>query len=444
MVTLWFAIYGVVAGLAIVQSLLLVLQTWEHRRFARNRLCQLYRYWPKGRAMVYAPCKGVDIDLEDNIRRLLDQDYGDYEVTFVLESTEDPAYWRIRRLMAEHSRVRTHVVIAGLAEDCGQKVHNLRVACRDIPPEIQYVAFIDSDARPRRQWLRALLSHLSTPRAGVATGYRWFVPTEPRFGQHAIYSINCNVAVLLRSRSPNLVWGGSWAMRREIFDQLGVRDALDAMLTEDLVVADLVQQHGLRVEYEPACMAASPIEGGFRKLFSFLRRQYVLGRYYVPGWWRLGFLTTLFANVALLTGIGMLAWGLVLASPWAWVPAGALAALYALHVVRGLVRQSLIDVYCPEQRKALSSARHFDIWAGPLVSAVSLAGMIASLAGSQVTWRGITYRLSPDGRTRILRREPVAPNDPPEEHLEPHHDPSYRSGTQRPSQDGPQQYREAG
>lgn len=411
----WFAIYAVVAGLAIVQSLLLLLQTWEHRRFARNRLSQLYRYRPTGRVMVYAPCKGVEIGLEENLRRLLDQDYDDYQVTFIVESTSDPAYWLIRRLMAEPRRVVTRVVVAGLATESGQKIHNLRAATAEIPPDVEYLAFVDSDARPRRQWLRALVSHLHDRKVGVASGYRWLVPVEPTFAGHLIYSINCNVAVLFRSRDPNLIWGGSWAVRRRVFESLQIRDALKGMLTEDLVVARLIQQNRLRVEYEPACMVASPVDGGFRKLFAFLRRQYMLGRFYVPAWWRFGFLTTLYANVVLLVSAGLFVWGLAARSPLAWISAGVCAALYGLHVVRGLFRQSLVDVYCPHLRRALRKAVRFDIWAGPLVSMFSTAGLISSALGRQVTWRGTTYRLLRGGQTRIVRRDADAPEEDDEQ-----------------------------
>lgn len=409
--TYWVAVYAVTAGLAIVQSLLVLLQTWEHRRFARNRLDQLYRYRPSGRAMVYVPCKGVDVGQEENLRRLLDQDYGDYVVTFIVESTSDPAYGLIRGLMAEHPRVQTHVVVAGLADGSGQKIHNLRAATAEIPSDVEYVAFADSDARPRRQWLRALVSHLGNPKVGVSSGYRWFVPVEPTFAAHLIYSINCSVAVLFRSRDPNLIWGGSWAMRREVFDSLGIHRELEGMLTEDLVVARVARRNRLRVEYEPGCMVASPLDGDFPKLFGFLRRQYMLGRFYVPGWWGFGFLTTLYANLVLLANLGLCAWGLAARSPWAWVPAGVCAVLYGLHVVRGLVRQSLVSVYCPALRGALRRAARFDVWAGPLVSMLSTAGLVSSALGRQVTWRGITYRVLRGGQTRIVRRDADAPGE---------------------------------
>jgi len=416
MESFWYVIYAMAAGLAIVQSLLLVLQTLEHRRFARNRLDQLDRHRPTGRVMVYAPCKGMDAGMEENLRRLLDQDYDDYEVTFIVESTSDPAYGLIRRLMAEHGRVVTRVIVAGLAVDTGQKVHNLRAATAEIPPGIEYLAFVDSDARPRREWLRALVSHLDDQRVGLTTGYRWFVPVEPTFARHLIYSINCNVAVLFRSRDPNLIWGGSWALRREVFESLRVRDALKGVLTEDLVVAQLVRKSRLRVEYEPACMVPSPLEGDLWSLFAFLRRQYLLGRVYAPPWWWVGFLTTLYANVVLLGSAGLAAWGLAAGSPLAWIAGGACAALYGVHVVRGLLRQSLVDIYCPDLRQTLRSAARFDVWAGPLVSLFSAAGLIGSALGNRVTWRGTTYRLSRDGQTRIVRRRTDAPeDDPPDE-----------------------------
>jgi ceramide glucosyltransferase len=412
---LWLTIYAVAAGLAIVQSLLVLLQTREHRRFARNRFCQIYRYRPKGKAMIYAPCKGVDIELQETLRRLLDQDYPNYEVTFIVESTWDPAYWLIRRTMAEHPQVETHLVIAGVAEDCGQKVHNLRVATAEIPRDVRYLAFIDSDAKPRRQWLRALISHLDIPRVGVATGYRWFVPVVPTLASHLIYSINCSAAIHLRSRDPNLVWGGSWALRRQVVESLNLREALAGMLTEDLVVADRIHRGQLRVEFEPACMVASPLEGSSRKLFSFLRRQYLLGRCYAPRWWRLGFATMLYANLVLAVSLALLGWGLAAHPLLACAAGGVCAAIYGLHVLRGLVRQSLILVYCPELAGTLRKAARFDVWAGPLVSAVSLAGLISSAIGRTSTWRGITYRLLPDGRTRILRRQPEPLGEPGED-----------------------------
>ena len=86
--------------------------------------------------------------MENNLRALLRQDYHDFEVHFILESTADPAYDVVQRIIAQHPRVAMRLVIAGLATDCGQKVHNLRCATARIPADVKYLAFVDSDACP--------------------------------------------------------------------------------------------------------------------------------------------------------------------------------------------------------------------------------------------------------------------------------------------------------
>jgi len=208
----WVIGYLVLAALAIVQSLLLTLQTWEHRRYARGRTSKPDRHQPTGRAVVFAPCKGLDIDLEENLRALLRQDYHDYEVTFVTQSEEDPACRVIRRVMAEHPGVVTRLLIAGRAAESGQKVHNLRTATAGVGPPVEYLAFVDSDARPGPEWLRLLIARLYRPGLGAVTGYRWFVPTRPSLANHLLYSLNCNVMSLFSRNNHCLLWGGSWAV----------------------------------------------------------------------------------------------------------------------------------------------------------------------------------------------------------------------------------------
>ena len=109
----WLTIYLILAGLVIVQALLLALQTWEHRRYVRSCMRGLDRYQPTGRVALFAPCKGLDLDLEANLRAILRQDYDNYEVTFIVESTDDPAYPAIRRAMAAHPSVPARVIVAG-------------------------------------------------------------------------------------------------------------------------------------------------------------------------------------------------------------------------------------------------------------------------------------------------------------------------------------------
>ena len=96
----WNAVGLFVAGLATIQALLTAVQTWEHRRFARNRLANVWRCRARGRAVIFVPCRGQDVELEKNLDGLFRQDYPDYEVWFILEGTKDPAYPAVNRVMA--------------------------------------------------------------------------------------------------------------------------------------------------------------------------------------------------------------------------------------------------------------------------------------------------------------------------------------------------------
>ena len=117
--------YLILAGLVIILSLLLALLTWEHRRYVAELHARPAppAHRPGG---VVRPCKGLDLDLEANLAPCWRQDYDNYEVTFIVESTDDPAYPAIRRAMAASSRgAGARGGGRPAPTDSGQKVHNL-------------------------------------------------------------------------------------------------------------------------------------------------------------------------------------------------------------------------------------------------------------------------------------------------------------------------------
>jgi hypothetical protein len=402
---LW-VMYLTLASLAVLQAALVALQGWEHRRFARSRMRHLDAHRPKGRAMVFCPCKGVDLGLKNNLRALLRQDYDDFEVVFVVESTEDPAYALVQTLVAEHPDVQTRVVVAGPAQGCGQKVHNLRMATAELPRDVEYVAFVDSDARPRPEWLRSLL-RLDRPGVGASTGYRWFVPVRPTLANYLLYSINCGIAMLFGPSRYHLIWGGSWAMRRGLFEQLGVREAWQGTLSDDLVVSGLLARARLGVAYHPPCMVASPLDYPGRSMLSFLRRQYLVARFYAPNYWLLALVTSTMNNCLLLVSLGLLCYGLAADRAMAWTAGGALAAWYGIGVFRAWMRQDLGRLFFPQLQPVLEGPRRFDLWAGPLANFVHWVGILGSLMGRDMVWRGIRYRLQRGGQIQLLGSGPV-------------------------------------
>jgi hypothetical protein len=406
----WSAAGLFVAGLAILQTLLTVSLTWEHRRFARNRLANVWRCRANGRAVIFVPCRGTDVELEKNLDGLFCQDYPDYEVWFILEGTKDPAYPAVNRVMAAHPEIATRLILAGPAQESGQKVHNLRVATESLQPQITYLAFLDADARPSACWLRVLLARLDRGEVGVATGYRWFVPVRPSPANHLLYAINAGIAMFCSRNGPNMIWGGSWAIRRDLFQRLAIREAWKGTLSDDFVATRALYRARLHVEFQPACVVASPLDVSLGTMCSFVRRQYMIGRSYFLPVWLLGAAVLSLANLAFWGALAAAGWGLAGGPIDPRVPAGFVALAYAASVYRGLLRRDLARLYLPDQQRSLRRACRFDLWSGPLVGLFSWAMVVSSLFGSRITWRGIAYRLLRGGKIRIISRaESVQP-----------------------------------
>jgi hypothetical protein len=270
---------------------------------------------------------------------------------------------------------------------------------------VEYLAFADSDALLRPDWLRALVSRLDEPGIAAATGYRWFVPSRPTLAGHVVYSLNTCVAMFLGKNPPTVVWGGSWAIRRGRFESLGLRGAWEGMLDEDLVAGDVFRRAGLRVAFEPACMVSTPLDGSPGELLAFARRQFFLTRFYSPLAWRLVFLSVTLANAAFWGNLAAAVWGLAGGPFSPWAPAAAALALYLLGAGGGLVRHNVAGIYFPHLGGPLRKARRFEIWSGPLVLLANWLVVAASGLGREVRWRNIAYRLARDGRIAAIRRQ---------------------------------------
>jgi cellulose synthase/poly-beta-1,6-N-acetylglucosamine synthase-like glycosyltransferase len=168
------------AALVVLQSLLSLRGGVRYLNFFRRETeAPRALYMPF--ASVFVPCRGLDQGLRLNLLALFRQHYPAYELVFVSDRAEDPALDIARQLSRElegETVARTRFVVAGPATDTGQKVHNLRAAVAEAAGSSEVFVFVDTDARARADWLRALVAPLADEAAGAATGYRWFLPAR--------------------------------------------------------------------------------------------------------------------------------------------------------------------------------------------------------------------------------------------------------------------------
>ncbi len=263
----------------------------------------------------------------------------------------------------------------------------------------QYAAII-----LKRWWIIVPLTLIA------ATGYRWFIPRRNSLPNLLLHSLNAAVAALVGPSKHHLIWGGAWAIRRDVFEAIDLREHWKGTLSDDLVAARELAGTGKKREFEPGCMTASPVDMNWWQLFEFVRRQYVVARFYSPTWWKLGLVLCTCAQLAFWGGMALAIAGFVLRAPWALSAASLPLAMYATYVLRASLRQDAAASFLSaKDQTRLTRAAAFDIWCSPLAGLVNWAGMLGSLWGNQITWRGITYGIARGGQVRILNR----PTPPP-------------------------------
>lgn len=236
------------------------------------------------------PCKNLDANFEQNIASFYRQDYGNYILWFVVEDKADPAYVPLcqlkEKLMDGTKAGDVQVLVAGVRQECSQKIHNLLYAYRRIPADMQTLAFADSDICVKPNWLHHLVYPLRlTETRGASTGYRWYVPQTGNLATLALSAINAKVAQLMGNTPFNHAWGGSMAIHVQMFRNLGVDKLWQKALSDDFSLSCAVKQAHKKVEFVPGCLVATFESTTWMKLFEFGRRQFVITKVYAPQMW---------------------------------------------------------------------------------------------------------------------------------------------------------------
>ena len=248
--------------LAVVQIALGLYSLWdgyEWFRLVRGRLSSHAGFYAPATALI-CPCKGAEPGLEENLTALSRFDYANYEIYFSLATSLDPALKIVERVKAASKRP-VHIVIAGPAEDCGEKVHNLRRAVESLPENVEVIVFTDSDVRLPKGWLTKLIAPLQDARIGATTAYRWIIPSGS-FGSGGFASAmasawNASVATLLGRARENFCWGGGTAIRRSTFNDIRVLEAWEGAISDDFALTKALESAGRQIVFCPECLAAT-------------------------------------------------------------------------------------------------------------------------------------------------------------------------------------------
>ena len=164
----------------ILQGFYSLWQGVEWLKMARRRLGAATGFYAPRVALI-CPVKGMEQDLEGNLSALTHFDYPQYEIFFAVAAADDPAYQLLERV-ASVSKRPVHIVRAGRALDCSDKVHNLRRSrCSSSTTNLTFWFLPIPMARPPRRWLARLVAPLADTSVGAATTFRWLFPSRRGF-----------------------------------------------------------------------------------------------------------------------------------------------------------------------------------------------------------------------------------------------------------------------
>lgn len=359
-------------------------------------------------ATVFVPCRGLDISLRENILSLFAQDYPAFEIIFVSDSRDDPAFAVIedaRHSFKKQTGPVISTIVAGAATDRGQKVHNLLAAVRAAHPHSEVFIFADTDARPQKFWLRALVAPLADSSIGATTGYRWFLNAGGGFASHLLSVWNAAIASALGARADkNFCWGGATAIRRETFEQLRVAERWRGTVSDDFTITRVLHEARLPIKFVPHCLTPSVHYSRWHELIEFTNRQLKITRAYASHLWKsvlIGsviFVLTFFGGIALV--VYRAATGHTFITPLVF-----LLIIFVMGAMKSHLRLRAAGLIIQDKRMHSwpTTLAHVCLW--PLASFLFLGNGLAAATSRRITWRGITYELKSPTETVILSSE---------------------------------------
>jgi ceramide glucosyltransferase len=383
----------------ILLGLYLIAQAAQWLGYVRRRMSTDPGFYAPSTALL-CPCKGVESGLERNLVSLTEMDYQNYEVFFILASESDPAYSIVKRVAAQ-SRPKAHVIIAGKPEGCGEKVNNLRVAIEQLPPEFEVFVFADSDGRPGKSWLHHLVAPLTDSRIGAATTMRWFIPNRSNPPTTLLAAWNAPIVTMLSEKGRNFCWGGGTAIRRSIFDQVGVVDEWKNSVSDDYSMTRALERAGRSILFLPECLTLSYVETDFEGLLEFTNRQILITRVYAEKIWQAAFATHFLYCITLVLGVC-----LVLGDLFQSHAAFHLEALTFLPILLSAIRSGLrlsgVTEMLPAARSQIMGQAWIYVVLTVFIPFLYLVNFVASLISRKTRWRGVLYELHSPQQTSIL------------------------------------------
>ena len=344
------------------------------------------------RVGVVLALRGADPFLEECLKGLMTQNYTNHEVRIVVDSEFDAAFSIVRKY--QEMLNAKHVAIEVLDVDCNScSLKNLALVqgIEGFSDNCEIFVWLDSDTVPGPNWLSSMIAPLSDCRVGATSGIRWYAPqvrTVSNLARHI-----WNAAAMLQMVTYGIGWGGSFAIRRSVYEGGQLLDRWMTSMTEDTVASDVVLKMGLKLNFVAEATMVNQESAALKWCVNFVTRQLQLLRFYHHAWIHV-LVGGLFAGAVVSTLIASslvnLSRGLLAGPAFA-----ALTLLGSFWCAAWLMKRSERVIADAQglPRQTLENSYLSLLWSIPVALIIYVTALVRSYLLREVCWRGIRYDL---------------------------------------------------
>ena len=273
-----------------------------------------------------------------------------------------------------------------------------------LAPSCQAVVLIDADVIPYRSWLRDLVLPLTDPKIGATTGIRWFTPNAATWGSLVRYL--WNAAASMQMHALHIPWGGSLALRADVFRRSELLQQWAVSLWEDTGSYRIIRDLGLRLQFVSAATMVNRETTHLKGCFRFIRRQMLNVRLYHASWPAI-LAHGIGSAVALSLAFGLATVGLASGNWQATILPLTGMVLYAggMGFTLVSVEQHVHRVACGRGEPTTSISLK-TLCAIPLAHVVYFACLASASVRGRISWRGITYDFDGPWTVRMRKYRP--------------------------------------
>lgn len=356
-------------------------------------------------AAVILCVRGLDPFLPACLKGLFQQDYPNYDVWIVVDSSRDAAWPVVNKLAMQSGNRNIHVLtLTERLATSSRKIAGMLQAMSHLNDSHEIVALLDSDTIPHATWLRELAAPLNDPEVGVSSGNRWYMPATATAGSLVRYL--WNAAAVVQMYWYDIGWGGSLALKTEFLQGSDLLQRLANAFGEDSTICRCALAHGYRIAFSPTLAMVNRETCAVKGVFGFLQRQMLTVRLHNPWWWAvvghgigttvtLGLSCFLLAAAVVTANSSAALWiGTALAAYWASM---ILMILPLEWSVRRIVRtrgEPVAGLGAVGWLRAIALI--------PLAQVVHFAAMNTAMFARTHLWRGVQYSFRGPSLVRVI------------------------------------------